>query len=233
MAKSEEKEALAGEVHKKEEKGGVLHLIATIVGIVLCAVLLPVVIINMTLVIKSYINPEQVPTFLGVAPLIVQSGSMHPTIEVDDLIFTKSVDPGSIRAGGMNSENPGTVVAYLVNREGPVVTHRVIEINTDEEGARRYLMQGDANNTPDERQVRDDQIVGEFFLRIKGAGATALFMKEPIGMVLFVGIPLGLFVLYDAIRRALYSKKQRKLEQERIAALEGALAEKEAAESKD
>jgi len=229
MAKVE-KEAVAGEVHNEEEKNSVWHLIATIIGIVLCAVLLPVVIINMTLVIKSYIKPEQVPTFLGVAPLIVQSGSMYPSIEVDDLIFTKSIKQEDIRAGAKDSEAPGTVIAYLANREGPVVTHRVIEISTDEEGARRYLMQGDANNTPDEKLVREDQVVGEYFLRVKGAGATALFMKEPIGMVLFVGIPLGLFVLYDAIRRALYSKKQRKIEQERIAALEGALAEKQAAE---
>ena len=81
----------------------------------------------------------------------------------------------------------------------------------------------------DDVLVREGQVVGEYFMRIKGAGRIAMFMKEPIGMVLFVGIPLGLFLLYDAIRRALYSKRQRKMEQERIAGLEAALAGAQAA----
>ena len=223
LAKEEEQ---SGE----KEKGKIGHLIATILGIVLCAVLLPVVIVNMTLVIKSYTKPEEVPTFLGVAPLIVQSGSMEPTILVDDLIFVRRVDPSKIRAGAKNSENPGTIVAYFASPQGgTVITHRVISIRTAEDGARTYEMQGDFNNAPDENLVRDSQIVGEYFLRVEGAGAVALFMKEPIGMVLFVGIPLGLFVLYDTVRRALFSKKQRKAEQDKIAALEGALAAREKA----
>ena len=226
MAK-EKRPAKEEEQMEEEQKGKIGHLIATIIGIALCAVLLPIVIINMTLVVKSYVKPDEVPTFLGVAPLIVQSGSMDPTILVDDLIFVKRIQPSRIRAGKMDSENPGTVVAYLAGREGPVITHRVIAITTAEDGARLYETQGDANNTPDENRVRENQIVGEYFMRVKGAGAMALFMKEPIGMVLFVGIPLGLFVLYDAVRRALFSKKQRKEEEAKIAALEGALAAKE------
>jgi len=213
-------------VEGKKGKGNAAHIIATVIGITLCAVLLPIVLINMTLVIKSYVNKDEVPTVFGMAPMVVQSNSMYPLIEVDDLIITKKISADKIVAGTQDAEIPGTVVAYLLRKDGKevIITHRVVEITAAEDGARQFVTQGDANNTPDDAKVREGQVVGGYFLRIKGAGRIAMFMKEPIGMVLFVGLPLGLFVLYDAIRRALYSKKQRKMEQERIAGLEAALA---------
>jgi len=217
-------------VEGKKGKSNAGHIIATVIGIVLCAVLLPIVILNMTLVVKSYVNQDEVPTVFGLAPMVVQSGSMYPLIEVDDLIVTKKISTDKIVAGAKEAEIPGTVVAYLMKKDGRdiIITHRVVEITAAEDGTRQFVMQGDANNTPDDVLVREGQVVGEYFMRIKGAGRIAMFMKEPIGMVL-VGIPLGLFILYDAIRRALYSKKQRKMEQERIAGLEAALAGAQAA----
>ena len=218
--KKKEKDVAAEEKGKKDVK----HTIATVIGVVLCAILLPIVLINMTLVIKSAVNKDEVPTVFGVASMIVQSGSMYPLIEVDDLILTKKVSADKLVAGAQDAEVPGTVIAYLIKEKDTVVTHRVVEIVTAEDGTRQFVMQGDANNTPDELTVREDQVVGEYFMRIKGAGRIALFMKEPLGILLFVVAPLALFVLYDAIRRTRYSKKQRKIEQERIAGLEAALA---------
>ncbi|MDR0530833.1 MAG: signal peptidase I [Oscillospiraceae bacterium] len=218
------KEKIHTAAGEAKEKSSVGHLIATIIGVVLCAILLPIVIVNLTLVIKSYVHKDEVPTFMGIAPMIVESGSMSPTIEVDDLIFARKIDPASIKAGYLESETPGTVIAFLAKKD-TIITHRVVGVITTDEGVREYITKGDWNNTPDDQRVHDDQIIGEYFLRLKGAGKIALFMKEPIGMVLFVGIPLALFVVYDAIRRALFNKKLRKAEQERIAALEGALAQ--------
>ena len=230
METGAEKKRKTGDMEEKGKKN-LGHIIATAIGIVLCAILLPVVILNMTLVVKSYVNKDEVPTVFGMAPMVVQSGSMYPLIEVDDLIVTKKISTDNIVAGAKDAEIPGTVVAYLTKKDGRdiIITHRVIEIVAAEDGTRQFATQGDANNTPDDVLVREGQVVGEYFLRIKGAGRIAMFMKEPIGMVLFVGIPLGLFILYDAIRRALYSKKQRKVEQERIAGLEAALAGAQAA----
>ena len=43
-----------------------------ILGIVLTVIFLPIIIINMTLVIKGMINPEEVPMLFNRAPLIVK-----------------------------------------------------------------------------------------------------------------------------------------------------------------
>ena len=188
--------------NEAKEKSSIPHLIGNIVGIILCAILLPFVIVNMTLVIKSYVYPDKVPTFLGVAPMIVTSGSMHPNIKLDDLVFTREVKQETLKERD--------VIAYLAKPEGPVITHRIVEISATREGEVFYYCQGDANNTPDQDPVFWGQVIGKFWFRIEGAGYYALFMKEPIGMVIFVGIPLALFVIYDAIRRALYARKMKK-----------------------
>ena len=65
----------------------------TIIGIVLCVILVPILIVNCTLIIKSFINKDEVPDFAGVVPLIVLSDSMYPDIKKGDLIFfTRTID---------------------------------------------------------------------------------------------------------------------------------------------
>ena len=53
-----------------------LQKIVGAVGIVLCVVFIPLLLINVTLIVKSYTNPNDVPDFMGYKPFIVLSGSM-------------------------------------------------------------------------------------------------------------------------------------------------------------
>ena len=80
----------------EKEKTTPLHKILTVVGLVLCVILLPILIINITLIIKSYTSPDEVPTIGGWAPLIVLTDSMkggEANINGGDLIFVKSGAP--------------------------------------------------------------------------------------------------------------------------------------------
>jgi len=185
---------------------GVLHIIGNIVGITLIVILLPIMCINMTLIIKSYTRPNQVPSVFGIAPLIVMSGSMddpvHHTIMIDDLILTRKVDPETLKEGD--------VIAFQPLGSTTVVTHRIIEvIPADETEPLRFTTKGDANNTADADKVRAPQVVGLFFQRFPGVGKTAMFLQQPIGMVVFVAVPLVLFLAYDVLRRHLYNRKRK------------------------
>ncbi len=55
----------------------------TVVGIIICVILAPVLIINLTMIIKGLINKNEVPTFGGYAPLIVLTDSMNPPTEAE------------------------------------------------------------------------------------------------------------------------------------------------------
>lgn len=65
-------------------KGNIRQKIFNIAGIVLCVILIPILILNLTLIIKSYTNKDKVPSIGGYMPLIVLTDSMYPEIKSGD-----------------------------------------------------------------------------------------------------------------------------------------------------
>ena len=186
----------------------------TVIGLVLCIVFGFMLICNLTIIIKGTLYPEKPPAVLGITPMVVLSGSMSGTaeghIEVGDLVFVGKAEPAELKTGD--------VIAFM---EGDVVvTHRIIEIQTAEDGARQFITKGDANNAIDLRPVTEEQLVGIYQFRIPKVGDFALFLQEPLGMVLFIGVPLFGFVIYDLLRRRHYANR----EEQRTAELEAELA---------
>ncbi len=174
-----------------------LQKIVGAVGIALCVVFVPLLLINVTLIVKSYTSPDKVPDFLGYKPFIVLSGSMEPSIMTGDMVFVKETDPDSLKVGD--------VIAYKSG--SAVVTHRIVEVKS-ENGETRYVTQGDANNAADQGMVKPADVEGIYQRRVAGAGNLAMFMQTTTGMILFVVCPLVLFVLWDVIRRQLESRKE-------------------------
>lgn len=180
-----------------KEKNGLLQKIVGAVGIALCVVFVPLLLINVTLIVKSYTSPDKVPDFLGYKPFIVLSGSMEPSIMTGDMVFVKETDPDSLKVGD--------VIAYKSG--SAVVTHRIVEVKS-ENGETRYVTQGDANNAADQSLVKPADVEGIYQRRVAGAGNLAMFMQTTTGMILFVVCPLVLFVLWDVIHRQLESRKE-------------------------
>ena len=190
-----------------------------VVGILLCVVLIPILIINLTLIVKSFTSPEKVPDFMGYKPFIVLSGSMEPVFASGDLVLVKEISPDSLKEGD--------IIAF---REGnAVVTHRIMTI-TAEDGVRQYITKGDNNNVEDRIAVTDDKIEGKYLLNVDGLGNAAMFMQTPLGMVIFIALPLILFILYDIFRRRYYERreKERTCEmEEELARMRQKIAERE------
>lgn len=207
----------------EKEKTTLLHKILTVVGIVLCVILLPILIINITLIIKSYTSPDEVPTIGGWAPLIVLTDSMkggEANINGGDLIFVKSGAPEEVAVGD--------VIAFFdpASKSGSILTHRVVRVETAEDGSLEFITKGDANNTEDKDAVPEANLVGEYQFRIAGAGTVAMFMQTTEGLIVCVVIPLVLLIGYDMIRRKLYEKSKKKDTDALLAELEALKAEK-------
>lgn len=188
-------------MQKSDEKKG-LHKFLTVIGIVLCVILAPILIINITLIVRSYTNPDKVPSVGTVVPLIVLTDSMYPQIHSGDLILCRTAQETEIAVGD--------VIAFFdPARNGTsVVTHRVIEV-TEQDGAPAWRTQGDANNTADSALVPASKLVGVYRYRIAGAGNVAMFMQTTQGLILCVVVPILLLVGYDMIRRRQYEKAQK------------------------
>ena len=101
--------------------------VENIVGIVLIAVFLPVIIFNMVIVIKGFVDPNNVPTVGGFAPLIVGSDSMTKIDSADnggafnkgDMIIIKEVKADSLKVKD--------IITY-VDENGAVITHRIVDV---------------------------------------------------------------------------------------------------------
>ena len=210
---------------EKKKTTSVSHKVLTIIGAVLCVILIPVLIINITLIVKSYTDADQVPTIGGYAPLIVLTGSMEPEIMSGDLIIVKQIEQGDVQVGD--------VIAFF-DPDGngtSIVTHRVVEI-VDEEGL-AFRTRGDANNTDDRLSVPAEDLVGVYHTRIPGMGSVAMFMQTTAGLILCVFVPLVLLVGWDLIRRRRYEKKNQQDTDALRAELEALRAAKAAEQQQD
>lgn len=198
----------------RESKSGLMQKLVTGISILLCIVFSFMLICNMTIIIKGTLYPERPPSVLGITPMVVLSGSMsgdaEDHIEVGDLIFVGKTEAEELEVGD--------VIAFMEGKV--VVTHRIIEIQRDENGVLLFTTKGDANNAQDQRPVTASNLVGIYKARIPKVGDFALFLQTPMGMVLFIGLPLLAFIIYDIIRRQQYARKESKKTAELEAELE-------------
>ncbi len=180
--------------------------IALIVSLIMAVILVPIIVINTVLIVRSYTNTEHIPSIFGISPLVVLSGSMSGTFETNALIFIQDVDTETLEVGD--------VVCYLI--EETAVTHRITQVTTDDEGVFAYITQGDANNTEDTYFVYPEQIEGIYFGHVSEIGAFVLFMQTTAGMVIFIGLPIVLYLVLDYI----LSRKEKKEDNKKAKDLE-------------
>lgn len=175
----------------------------SMLGLVLCLIFGFTLLCNLVIIVKGSLYPEKPPSVFGTTPMVVLSGSMSGTaedhIEVGDLIFVGKTTPEKLEVGD--------VIAFM---EGEiVVTHRIVGIENGDDGL-QFRTKGDANNTEDRNLVSADNLVGIYTGRIPKVGDFAIFLQTPMGMLLFIGVPVLGFTVYDMIRRQRYANREKK-----------------------
>ncbi len=193
---------MAARREKAQSRSGASKVVS-VIGLVLCVIFAFMLICNLTIIIKGTVSPEKPPSVLGITPMVVLSGSMSSDapdhIEIGDLIFVDKADPKALAVGD--------IIAFMEGES--VTTHRIINI-TEEDGVLNFYTKGDANNTEDKYPVTEENLVGVYVTRIPKVGDFALFLRTPLGMLLFIGLPVLAFVIYDIIRRQHLANREEK-----------------------
>ena len=201
------------------------HRILTIIGIVLCVILIPIIIINCTLMVQQLTNKDKIPSIGGVFPMIVLTDSMKGTFDSGSLVICQTTDPEDVEEGDI-------ICFYDPTGNGTsTITHRVVSIETNEDGSLSFITKGDANSAEDSTPVPESKLLGVYKFHINGLGSLAMFMQTTPGLILFVALPILLLVGYDAVRRRLYEKKKDDDTEALVAELEALKAEKAAREN--
>ena len=185
---------------KNKEKASTGYKIQTIIGIVLCVILIPILLLNISLIVRSLTDPEEVPSVGGYLPLIVLTDSMYPQIQSGDMIICHTDEPQNIQVGD--------VIAFFdpAGNGTSVVTHKVIEL-TEVDGEVAWVTQGIANNAADFLPVPAKNLVGVYESRIPGLGNVVMFMQSTTGLIVCVVLPILLLIGWDILRRRKHEKK--------------------------
>lgn len=171
------------------------NIVAIVIMTVLSVLLVPLLAINITLIIKGSTNPDVPPSVFGIAPLAVTSGSMSgnnpDSFDKNALIFVSVLDEQSKQQLAV-----GDVVTF---RSSDVfVTHRIVSVNTDASGKILLVTKGDANNTTD-GAIPLENVLGKCVASVGGLGGFAMFLQTPLGIFIFVGIPVIAVIVYDIV----------------------------------
>lgn len=215
------------EVAEPKRKKSAAEITMFWVSIGLCVLMLPLLLMNIVLIFKSIIHPNDLPTIFGYKPLIVLSDSMYPTIKKGDLIFTQVVDVKDLK--------PGDVITYREYEDdgktlGTVVTHKIYDITTETDGEHAGQLKFRTYGINNQRQAdgkiqynengemvvinMDDavyapQIEGRYTSKINGLGSFIYWMQGTWGLIVCIGIPLVAFIVYEFIKRNEEIKAQR------------------------
>ena len=130
---------------------------------------------------------------VGLQPFTVLSGSMEPTYHTGSLIYVKSVEPQDVRVG-----DP---ITFVLNEDLVVATHRVIEIDAENE---RFYTKGDANESADGSPVHFNNLIGVPVFTIPLLGYVANFVTNPPGMyIALAGVAVLLLLTFvpDLIKK--------------------------------
>lgn len=87
-----------------------------------------------------------VPTLWGSKPLVVISGSMEPTLKVGGLLYYHEIK--------LEEFNKDDILVYQTKDD--IVSHRLVEITNS-----GFITKGDANNTIDNLEIMDEQVLGK------------------------------------------------------------------------
>lgn len=178
-----------------------LKLIVKIISILIYIITIPIIIFNMTLIVKSYVKPNETPSFFGYKNFIIVSKSMENTINKNDVIIVKEVQKNEI--------HKDDIIAFFQNNE--VITHRIVDVLEDN-GVTKYLTKGDNNLHEDKDLVTYEQIEGKYQFKISGFGIILKILKNPITLIILIIILiLNCFYGYNRKRKKEIRKQKREV----------------------
>ncbi|MBR3607375.1 MAG: signal peptidase I [Lachnospiraceae bacterium] len=123
------------------------------------------------------------PNILGMKGMAVLSGSMEPSIPVGSIVYVKETELEELKLED--------VITYSLPG-GTYVTHRITDINTEEN---TLITKGDANEVNDASPVSFAQVVGKMVFHVPLLGFISICIKTPLGIAVGCGVLIIVILL--------------------------------------
>lgn len=213
----------AGEERVKA-RPSVGSIIGTVLLAVLCVILIPLLAVNITLIVKGALYPDELTDVFNIAPVAIDNSYMEGEGEgcfnEGALVFIKTFDTDEER----QAVKQGDVVAFRwLEDDGSVnfTVYRILGVTRDEETGLITSVSVRADNVPEGEgtapiPVEIGDVVGILNGSVDHLGAFAMFLMQPLGVLLFVGVPVVIYVVVDIIRITIHNRKVRKAESDEL-----------------
>ena len=127
------------------------------------------------------------------------TGSMEPSINVGDMVISKTVSTEDIHVGD--------VIIYYYSDSSDTVTHRVIDI-TNENGITYYRTKGDNNNAPDTNLVPYDKVVGKVVTILYGFGKHVSNIFTGTGVIFITIVIIAHYYVSNSKRTRVLAREE-------------------------
>lgn len=223
----------AAEVNAAEPEAGeervkarpsVGSIVGTVLLAVLCVILIPLLAVNITLIVKGALYPDELTDVFNIAPVAIDNtymeGENEGCFNEGALVFIKTFDADEER----QAVKQGDVVAFRwLEDDGSVnfTVYRILGVTRDEETGLITSVSVRADNVPEGEgtapvPVEIGDVVGILNGSVDHLGAFAMFLMQPLGVLLFVGVPVVIYVVVDIIRITIHNRKVRKAESDEL-----------------
>lgn len=171
----------------KINKNTVKKIISTAASVILAATICFCLFVVVQVLTKGYASLGKHSFFKVVTP------SMEPNLSVGEVIATKSVKMDEVKVGDIISFRSQSPDMF-----GRIITHRVVEIKTAENGEICFVTQGDANLSVDGRYVLESNFIGKVTWNSGKAFISKFvkFVSSGYGFVACIAFPLILILSF-------------------------------------
>ena len=141
----------------------------------------------------------------GVRVFTVLSESMKPVYNVWDIVITKDVQPKDLKIG-----DDITYKGLTGDVKGKIITHRIENINYDEETHQyKFITRGIANVAQDD-ELSENQILGKVVYKTFLLSLFSKASRNTVVFILFVFIPLAIYITIEMVNIVLEKNDTRR-----------------------
>ena len=186
-------------IDKIERKKKRTITLIKIFNIVILLIIVPILIYNITLIIKYIQNPNETPDFLGFKTYEIVSRSMEDTINKNDIIVVKKV--------GKYEINENDIISFKNGNE--IITHRIVQIENIN-GQTLYTTKGDNNRFKDDEKISFEQIEGKYVFKLSKLGYLMNFLKNRYFLIILFIILIFCFIHIINVKKRIKNREEKR-----------------------
>lgn len=187
-------------IDKIERKKKRTITLIKIFNVVILLIIVPILIYNITIIIKYIQNPKETPDFLGFKTYEIVSRSMEDTINKNDIIVVKKVDKNEI--------NENDIISFDNGNE--IITHRIVEIENIN-GQTLYTTKGDNNRFADDEKISFEQIEGKYVFKLSKLGYLMNFLKNRYFLIILFIILIFCFIHIINVKKRIKNREEKRM----------------------